>query len=81
MIIVFTLIGLAVGQVLGGPDPDNRTVLALSTAVRHPGVAVAIAGAVTEDKKIIAAAVLLAAVVGAIVTIPYVKMRKKSSVA
>jgi BASS family bile acid:Na+ symporter len=80
-LIVFTLIGLAVGHLLGGPDSGDRTVLALATAVRHPGVAVAIAGAVTQDKKIIIAAVLLAALVGAIVTIPYVKMRKKSSAA
>jgi hypothetical protein len=38
----------------------------------------AIAGAITEDKKVIAAAVLLAAVVGAIVTGPYVKARGKA---
>jgi BASS family bile acid:Na+ symporter len=78
-LIVFTVIGLVVGTLLGGPDPEDRTVLGLSTAVRHPGVAVAIAGAVTEDKKPIIAAVLLAALVAAIVTAPYVKMRKKKA--
>jgi len=76
--VVFTIVGLAVGHLLGGPDPANRTVLGLSTAVRHPGVAMAIAAAITEDKKVIAAAVLLAAVVGAIVTAPYVKARQKA---
>jgi len=76
--IVFALIGLAVGHLLGGPDPENRTVLGLSTATRHPGVAIAIAGAITEDKKIIAAAVLLAALVGAVVAAPYVKLRHKA---
>jgi BASS family bile acid:Na+ symporter len=74
---LFTIVGLAVGHLLGGGNPEDRTVLALSTAIRHPGVAVAIAGVITEDKKIIAAAVLLAALVGAIVTMPYVKARKK----
>jgi len=79
--VVFTVIGLLVGTLLGGPDPADRTVLGLSTAVRHPGVAITIAGAVTDDKKIIAAAVLLAALVGAVVAAPYVKMRRKAGAA
>ena len=77
-LVVFTLVGLAVGHLLGGPDPSDRTVLGLATATRHPGVAIAIAGAITEDKKIIAAAVLLAALVGALVAAPYVKLRSKA---
>lgn len=79
--IVFTIAGLAIGHWLGGPDPGDRTVLALASAVRHPGVAVAVAGAITEDKKLIVAAVLLAALVGAIVTGPYVKARQKAGAA
>jgi len=58
-IVAFTLIGLAVGHLLGGPKPENRTVLALSTACRHPGVAVAIASSLVDDKKPVIAAVLL----------------------
>ena len=46
----FVLIGLAVGHLLGGPDPEDRTVLALSTASRHPGVALAIAHATFPDQ-------------------------------
>jgi BASS family bile acid:Na+ symporter len=41
----FVAIGLIVGRLLGGPDPEDRVVLALSTASRHPGVALAIATA------------------------------------
>ena len=40
-ITAFVVIGLGVGHVLGGPDPEDRTVLALATACRHPGVALA----------------------------------------
>ena len=40
---VMAMIGLAVGHALGGPDPGTRTVLALSTASRHPAVALAVA--------------------------------------
>jgi BASS family bile acid:Na+ symporter len=42
----FTLAGLAAGHLLGGPNRDDCTVLALATASRHPGVALAIASAV-----------------------------------
>ena len=38
-IIVFIIVGFGVGHVLGGPDPDHSVVLAMSTACRHPAVA------------------------------------------
>jgi BASS family bile acid:Na+ symporter len=44
-IAAFVLVGLAAGHLLGGPDPEDRTVQALSTASRHPGIALAIASA------------------------------------
>ena len=80
-IVVFTLIGLLVGHLLGGPRPENRTVLALSTACRHPGVAVAIASSLVDDKKPIIAALLLCVLTAAVVTTPYVKARKKARAA
>jgi len=76
-IALFTLAGLVVGHWLGGPDGEDRTVLALSTATRHPGVALAVAGAVAQDKAAVSAAVLLAVIVGAVVTGPYVKWRRR----
>ena len=33
---LFVAIGLAVGHLFGGPDPEHAAVLALSTACRHP---------------------------------------------
>jgi BASS family bile acid:Na+ symporter len=80
-IVLFVLIGLAIGHLLGGPDHEHRTVLALSTAVRHPGVALTLSGVVAHGNPRVAAAVLLAALVGAIVTAPYVKWRKRGDVA
>jgi BASS family bile acid:Na+ symporter len=76
-IVVFVLAGLAVGHLLGGPDPDDRSVLALSTATRHPAVALLIVREAV-DKQSTLAAVLLAMLVGAIVSVPYVKWRKRS---
>ena len=76
-IALFTIAGLVVGHLLGGPDSEDRTVLALSTASRHPGVALALASAVAADKAAVSAAVLLAVLVSVVVTAPYVKWRRR----
>jgi len=70
-IAVFVLVGLAAGHLLGGPNPQDRTVLALSTASRHPGVALAIAGANFPEQKLVLAAVLLYLIGNASVALPY----------
>ena len=76
--IVLSGLGLVVGHLLGGPDPENRTVLALATASRHPGVAlVAGIGATAQAPRLVTAAVLLAFVVSMIVSIPYAAWRKR----
>lgn len=76
-IIVFTALGLGIGHSLGGTDPQNRTVLALATAARHPAVALAVASAVFPDQKLAPAAVLLALLVGTLASIPYSSWRGK----
>ncbi len=76
-IVVVALVGLLVGHLLGGPDAEHRTVLALSTATRHPGMAVAIAHAVAPADKTLPAAVLFAFLISFIVTIPYTKRRTR----
>ena len=78
-IVVFILVGLTAGHLLGGPDPADRTVLALSTASRHPGVALAIASANFPQAKLVLPAVLLYLITGAILTIPYLKWRKSKT--
>lgn len=68
----FIVAGVVIGHWLGGPDPANRTVLALATASRHPGLAIAIATAsFPAQGRLIAAAILLYVVVKAFVLIPY----------
>lgn len=73
-VVAFVLIGLAIGHALGGPDPDHRTVLALSTSTRHPAVAIAVLHGVPQAQSAMAA-VLLVLLVGMVVSIPYVKWR------
>jgi bile acid:Na+ symporter, BASS family len=78
-IAVLTLTGLLVGHMLGGPDPRDRTALALATASRHPGVAIAVAGIVTPGDKSAVMMVLLAFLAGIVVTAPYTHWRQKKS--
>ena len=54
----FSLAGLIIGHVLGGPEPENRPVLALATASHHPAVALAIAHANFPEQTLAAAGVL-----------------------
>jgi BASS family bile acid:Na+ symporter len=77
VLVLFALIGVAVGHWLGGPDPDDRTVLALATSARHPGVAMAIAAATFPNEKAVIAVVFWHLVVSAVVCIPYVNWRKR----
>jgi len=75
--VVFALVGLATGHLLGGPDPEDRIVLALSTATRHPGIAIAIAQVNFPNEKLAAGAVLLYLLVSAVVAIPYLKWTQR----
>ena len=77
MLAALAVIGLAVGHILGGPRPGDRTALAMSTSSRHPAVALAIAtsGAVTEPKPELAI-ILLYLVVATFVALPYQKWRR-----
>jgi BASS family bile acid:Na+ symporter len=76
--VVFVVVGLISGHLLGGSEPDNRTVLALSSAVRHPAVALAIASANFPDQKLVVPAVFLYLLVNAVVSIPYLVWRRRS---
>ena len=76
-IIAFTAVGLLIGHILGGPDPQNRTVLALATASRHPGVAMAIASVSFPEQRLVAPTLLLALIVGIIAAAPYIAWRRR----
>lgn len=77
-IVVFLVVGLLAGHLLGGPTPGDRSVLALATASRHPGVALAIAQRTFPAEKSAFAALLLYLVIGMVVTLPYVRWRQKA---
>ena len=65
----FGLVGLVVGHLLGGPDPETRLSLALATACRHPGLAIAIAHANFPQQKLVVPAVGLYLIISAVLWI------------
>ena len=71
-----TLVAMCIGHVMGGPDPDNRTVLAISCATRHAGLVVLVAASVPGPRT--AALVGAYFVASAIVTIPYLRWRRRT---
>ena len=76
-LVAFVVLGLAIGHLLGGEDISDRTVLALSTATRHPGVAIAIAHANFPQQKLALPAVVLYLLVSVIVSLPYLSWTKR----
>jgi BASS family bile acid:Na+ symporter len=70
--------GLAAGHWLGGPDPDDRTALAIASSMRHPGVALAVARLNFPDERLVPAAVILFLLVNLIVTLPYGAWRRRA---
>ncbi|MGH6949714.1 MAG: bile acid:sodium symporter family protein [Vitreimonas sp.] len=65
-----TVIAIVSGHLLGGPDRRDRATLAMASAVRHPGIAMSIAGASFHDPRV-SAAVLLFMLVGLVAAAPY----------
>lgn len=68
--------GLLAGHLLGGPDPEDRTALAVASATRHPGIAILI-GKSNFPTENFAPAVLLFLVVGILAALPYQVWSKK----
>lgn len=71
-IVAFVVVGMVVGHWLGGPKPGERTVLALATALRHPGLALAIAAPnFPAQRQLVTAATVLYLLVSTLVLLPY----------
>jgi BASS family bile acid:Na+ symporter len=65
---------------MGGPHPDDRLVLALSTASRHPAIALAVAKANFPEEPRLGATILLYLLVNAIIGILYLSWHKRRTV-
>ena len=76
-ISAFVVAGLTIGHWLGGPRADERIVLALSTASRHPAIALAVAKVNFPDEPRLGAAILLYLIVATLVGVPYVARQRR----
>jgi BASS family bile acid:Na+ symporter len=76
----FVAIGLVVGHVLAGPDPDKATVLAIASACRHPAIALSIAATNFPDQHF-GAAIVLFLIVSILACAPYIAWQKGRSAA
>jgi BASS family bile acid:Na+ symporter len=76
-IAAFSILGMLVGHFLGGPEPTDRSVLALASASRHPAIAITVASANLADHKLVPAAILLYLLINALVGLPYQKWMHK----
>jgi BASS family bile acid:Na+ symporter len=75
-IAAFAVSALFIGHLLGGPVDENRSVLALCTATRHPFIAIVLIQANFAAEKLAVPAVFMALIVTSVASIPYVQMRK-----
>jgi BASS family bile acid:Na+ symporter len=75
LIVAMTAAELEVGHVLGGPDPDNRTTLAVACATRFPALALLVASLNFPNGKPLPIVVSYL-LVSAVTVIPYMRWRK-----
>ena len=78
-LIVLMLAALAIGHILGGPVPGNRTALAMACATRHIGIAVVVATTFHGPRPIVMLTVYVMATT--LVSIPYLQWRRRSAAA
>jgi BASS family bile acid:Na+ symporter len=78
--VAFVVSGLVAGDLLGGTAPEHSVVLALSTACRHPAIALSIASANFPDQHFVGT-ILLYLIVVAVIAIPYLAWQRRHIVA
>jgi bile acid:Na+ symporter, BASS family len=75
-IVLVTLLALAAGHALGGPEPAQRTAVAISSAARNAGLALLVA-TVNKAPPQIEATVLAYLAISVFALVPYVVWRRR----
>lgn len=73
------VIALAIGHGVGGPDPDDRTALAVACATRHLGIAVLVATSFPGPRVVVLISAYI--VISVLVSVPYLAWRKRQRLA
>jgi BASS family bile acid:Na+ symporter len=74
-IVLTTIASLAIGHLLGGPEPATRTAVAITSAARNPGLALLVA-ALNSASDRIQGTVLAYLVISMFTIIPYMAWRR-----
>ena len=69
-VVVLTVLALAAGHLLGGPDAATRTSIAISSALRNPGLALLVA-TLNHAAPAVTRTVLAYLVIAALTIVPY----------
>ena len=77
-VVLITLLALAIGHAMGGPHPQTRTAVAISCAVRNPGLALVVA-TVNNASATVTATVIAYLVISALTVLPYAFWRRRSA--
>lgn len=70
-IVGMAAVAIGAGHWLGGPSPSDRVILAFAAAMRHPGLALAVATANLPEEPRMLAAILLYVLVALVLTSLY----------
>ncbi len=73
-LVLVIVAAMAIGHCLGGPDPHDRTTLAIACATRHLGIALVVAGMFRGPGTLVLVAAY--AIVSALITVPYLRWRR-----
>jgi BASS family bile acid:Na+ symporter len=74
-LVLLMLVALAIGQALGGPNPDDRTALGVARATRHLGIAVPVATSFPGPRVVVLISASI--VISMAVSVPYLAWRKR----
>ena len=70
-------LSLAIGHLVGGPEEDTRTALAIACATRHIGIAVLVATSVPGPRTAVVIAIYIA--VSLAISVPYLRWRRAAA--
>jgi len=70
-------LSLAIGHLVGGPEEDTRTALAIACATRHIGIAVLVATSVPGPRTAVVIAIYIA--VSLAISMPYLRWRRATA--
>ena len=77
--LVFVVVGLLAGHLMGGPREEHETVLAVATGARHPAIALAIARGNFPDEPDLVATLLLYLLISGAVGASYMAWQKRQA--